>query len=134
MPQREIEQILTRQLASHLAMPAFIVDREGTLIFYNEPAEQILGRRYEETFEMPLEEWASRFCPVDIEGTPLAPTDLPLVIALREKRPAQSQFYIEGYDHVRRLIEVTAFPLCGRAGSNNRDLGAVALFWEREAE
>lgn len=132
MPQREIEQILTRQLASHLAMPAFIVDCDGTLIYYNEPAEQILGRRYEETFEMPLDEWASRFTPVSKDGQPLATDELPLVIALREKRPAQSQFYIEGYDHVRRLIEVTAFPLTGRAGSKNRELGAVALFWERE--
>lgn len=134
MPQREIEQILTRQLASHLAMPAFIVDDSGTLIYYNEPAEQILGRRYEETFEMPLDEWASRFTPVSREGEPIAPNELPLVIALKEKRPAQKQFYIEGYDHVRRLIEVTAFPLCGRAGSNERNLGAVALFWEREEE
>lgn len=133
MPQREIEQILTRQLASHLAMPAFMVDTDGTLIYYNEPAEQILGRRYEETFEMPLEEWASRFTPVDESGRPVPPEELPLVIALREQRPAQSRFYIEGYDQVRRLIEVTAFPLTGKIGSATRNLGALALFWERTA-
>lgn len=132
MPQREIEQILTRQLASHLAMPAFIVDNEGTLIYYNEPAELILGQRYEETSEMPLQEWASRFEPVDEQGLPLPASELPLVIALREHRPAQSRFYIHGGDNVKRCIEVTAFPLTGRVGSSERNMGAVALFWETD--
>jgi len=130
MPQREIEQILTRQLASHLAMPAFIVDNEGTLIYYNEPAELILGRRFEETFEMPLEEWSTRFLPMDENGDPFPEAELPLVVALQQKRPAYRRFYIEGYDHIRRLIEVTAFPLTGRSGDASRDLGAVAFFWE----
>jgi PAS domain-containing protein len=46
MPQLEIEMILMRQLASYLAMPIFIVDPVGNLVFYNEPAESILGRRF----------------------------------------------------------------------------------------
>jgi PAS domain-containing protein len=132
MPKRELEQILTRQLASHLAMPAFIVDNQGTLIYYNEPAEQILGRRFEETFEMPMEEWASRFTPLDEDGSALPPSELPLVIALKEKKPAYRRFTIEGFDQKRRLIEVTAFPLTGRSGDTERHVGAVALFWEAE--
>ena len=130
MPQREIEQILTRQLASHLAMPAFIVDGEGTLIYYNEPAEKILGRRFEETFEMPLADWATSFSPVDENGKSIPETELPLVIALNQRKPAYNKFFIQGYDRVKRLIEVTAFPLTGRAGAAERNLGAVALFWE----
>jgi PAS domain-containing protein len=130
MPQREIEQILTRQLASHLAMPAFIVDDKGTLIYYNEPAEKILGRRFEETFEMPMEDWATSFSPMDEEGNPVPDSELPLVIALFQRKPSYSRFFIEGHERVRRLIEVTAFPLTGRAGADERNLGAVALFWE----
>ena len=42
MAQKDIELILTRQLASYLATPVFIVDAIGTLVFYNEPAEVIL--------------------------------------------------------------------------------------------
>ena len=61
MRQREIEVILTRQLASYLALPIFIVDEDGTLIFYNEPAEAILGQRFEETGEMPADEWAQAY-------------------------------------------------------------------------
>ena len=40
MSQKEIEQILIRQLASYLAMAVLIVDADGNLVFYNEPAEQ----------------------------------------------------------------------------------------------
>ena len=45
MGQQEIEVILSRQLFSYLMIPIFLVDPEGSLLFYNEPAETILGRR-----------------------------------------------------------------------------------------
>ena len=126
MPQREIEVILTRQLASYLSLPIFIVDPAGTLIFYNEPAEAILGHRFEETGEMPAEEWATVYSSDGPDGH-LAPEQLPLMIALRELRPAHGRLTVRGLDNVRRRIEVTAFPLVGQAG---RHLGAMAIFWE----
>jgi PAS domain-containing protein len=129
MPQREIEMILTRHLASYLAVPIFVVDTEGTLVFYNEPTELLLGRRFDETGEMPLDEWSVVFTPVDEHGVPIPPEGLPLVIALEERRPAHRRFFIHGLDRVRRHIELTAFPLVGQA---ERHLGAVALFWEVE--
>jgi PAS domain-containing protein len=128
--QKEIELILARQLASYLVMPIFIVDPKGTLIYYNEPAEGILGRHFEETGEMPVEEWSTLFKPTDENDKPLAPEALPLVIALTQHRPAHRDMWIEGLDGVRRLIEVTAFPLTGQA---ERYLGALAIFWEVEA-
>ncbi|MBI3800815.1 MAG: PAS domain-containing protein [Deltaproteobacteria bacterium] len=130
MSQKEIEVILTRQLASYLALPIFIVDPQGTLVFYNEPAEAILGLRFDETGEMAAAEWGTVFTPIDGAGSPLPPDTLPLTIALRERRSAHGDFYIRGLDLVLRHIEVTAFPLIGQA---HRDLGAVALFWEVHA-
>jgi PAS domain-containing protein len=127
MIQKEIEVILTRQLASYLAMPVFIVDTDGTLVYFNEPAEPILGRHFEEAGEMPMDEWSNAFAATNDDGSPLAPTALPLRIALEERRPAHRDFWIEGLDKVRRHIEVTAFPLIGQA---DRLLGAVAIFWE----
>ena len=64
MPAYEIEIILNRQLADCLSIPVFITDTAGNLIFYNEPAEEILGKRYEETGEMPVEMWGTIFKPV----------------------------------------------------------------------
>ena len=43
----DIELILSRQLAECLYIPVFINDTEGNLLFYNEPAEEILGKMYE---------------------------------------------------------------------------------------
>ena len=44
-----IQIILIRQLAGYLSVPLFLVDPKGDLLFYNEPAEAILGRRFEIT-------------------------------------------------------------------------------------
>ena len=128
--QKEIELILARQLASYLAMPIFLVDPVGNLIYYNEPAELILGRRFEETGEMPVKVWSTLFQPKDEGGQPLAPEALPLVMALTHHRPAHRDMWIQGLDGVSRRIEVTAFPINGQA---ERYLGALAIFWEIEA-
>lgn len=130
MSQKEIEVILTRQLASYLVMPVFIIDPQGNLIYYNEPAETILGRRFEETGEMSVGEWASIFTPTHEDGTPIEPEGLPLVIALAEHRPAHRSLWIQGLDGITRHIEVSAFPLIGQA---HRNLGAMAIFWETPA-
>jgi PAS domain-containing protein len=127
MSQQEIEVILARHLAECLAMPVFIVDPEGDLIFYNEPAETVLGLSYTETGTMPAEEWSTIFNPVDGDGKSIPPEKLPLMIALTKRHPAHQRLWIEGRDGVSREIEVTAFPLVGQA---ERFLGAVALFWE----
>jgi len=127
MSQQEIEVILARHLAEYLAMSIFIVNSNGDLIFYNEPAEAILGTRYAETGGMPASEWATVFQPVDQEGRTIPPEELPLVIALTQRRPAHKIFWIRGLDRAMREIEVTAFPLIGQA---DRFLGGIAIFWE----
>jgi PAS domain-containing protein len=129
MAQKEIEVILTRQLASYLAMPIIIIDSAGTLLFYNEPAEVIVGRRFEETGELSADEWAQNLVATDEQGSPLASETRPLLIALTEQRPTHCDMWLQGLDHVRRHIEITAFPLIGQAG---RRLGAVGIFWEVE--
>jgi PAS domain-containing protein len=108
-------------------MPAFIVDPQGALVFYNEPAEPILGRRFEETGEMPMSEWSTIFEPTDAQGVPIPPTEQHLAITVAERRPTHSVFWIRGLDNVHRHIEATSLPLIGQA---NRYLGAIALFWE----
>lgn len=127
MTQQEIEVILARQLAEYLAMPIFIVDPAGGLLYYNEPAESVLGSRYDETGPMDASDWSTLFKPVDKKGLPVKPEDLPLMIAMTKQHPAHSSFWILGLDGALRQIEVTAFPLIAQA---NRFLGAIAIFWE----
>jgi PAS domain-containing protein len=127
MTQQEIEIILSRHLAEYLAMPMFIVDPVGDLLFYNEPAEKVLGYRYDETGPMPAQEWSTIFKPMDEDGQLIDPNELPLMIAMMQHHPAHRSFWIEGMDGALRLIEVTAFPLIAQG---ERFLGAVAIFWE----
>ena len=47
-----IEVILMRELAGHLATPIFVVNADGDLLFYNEPAEKLLGSRFDESGPM----------------------------------------------------------------------------------
>lgn len=122
-----IERILVRHLGSHLGVPLFLVDSDGTLVYYNEAAEGVLGRRFSDAGEMSFAEWTSVFAVRDDGGSPLEIDELPLVKALRDRRPAHARFDITGLDGAPRTLEVAAFPLQGQGGSR---LGAVALFWE----
>ncbi len=124
---KEIEVILARHLASCLAMPILIVDPTGDLVFYNEPAEAILGRRFEETGAMTMSEWAATFTAKDEAGAPVPPEARAIAIAVAQRQPVHRNYWIHGADGVLRHIEVTAFPLIGQA---DRFLGAVAIFWQ----
>ena len=127
MPQKEIEVILARQLAEYLAVPIFIVDPDGDLLYYNEPAELILGSRYDETGPMSANDLAAIFKTVDQDGRPVKTEEIPLVIAVSHKRPDHGSLWIQGLDGSLRKIAITAFPIIGQA---NRFLGAIAIFWE----
>jgi PAS domain-containing protein len=125
--QKPVEVILTRQLASCLAMPAFLVDPEGNLIYYNEPAESLLGLRYEDTGEMAMTDWVRMFRASRADGSLVPAEAQPLVIAVREGRPAHDSFWIQALDGVRRRLATTAVPI---EGQGKRVVGALALFWE----
>lgn len=127
MTQKEIEIILMRQLASYLSVPIFVVDPEGTLLFYNEPAEALLGVRFDEAGEMPMEKWSTAFKPTDEAGRPLPPDALPLVATLKSRVPARSTVWITGMDGQRRKLDILTFPLVGQG---HRMLGAAAILWD----
>jgi len=130
MVQKEIEVILMRQLASYLSVPIFVVDPEGTLLFYNEPAEALLGVQFDEAGEMPVEKWATIFTPTDEAGRPLPPGALPLVATLQTGAPSRATLWITGLDGVPRKLDVLTFPLVGQG---HRVLGAAAILWDVHA-
>jgi len=127
MAQQQVEVILARHLAENLALPIFIVDPQGNLIFFNEPAEAVLGLRFGDTGLLPASEWSTMFEPVDQDGTPIVPEQLPLMIAMMHGHPAHKGFWIRGVDKKLRQIELTAFPVIGQSGHLT---AAVAIFWE----
>lgn len=128
MTQQPIETILMRQLASYLSVPVLVVDPEGTVVFFNEPAERILGVRFDETGRVSPARAAELIQITDADGRPLTDENRPLLVALNERRPAYVRSWVlRQADGVRLEVETTAFPLVGQAGTM---LGAVAMFWE----
>ena len=123
-----IQIILTRQLAGYLSVPLFLVDPKGNLLFYNEPAETILGRRFEETGAMSAEEWSSAFTPVDEAGQPIPPEELPLRIYAQQDsgRPTGGSSSADwtACSGTSRWRQFRSPALTGEF------LGAAALFWE----
>lgn len=130
MAQQPVEMILIRQLAGYLSVPVLVMDPAGTVVFYNEPAERILGVRFEETGRISPED-ADRL--VELSDDPAAGPEeagRPVAVALRERRPAHARrWLLRRGDRVRLQVEVMAFPLIGQEGQL---LGGVAMFWEQQ--
>ena len=129
MSAHEIEIILSRQLADCLTVPVFIVDPEGTLIFYNEPAEQILGKRFQDTGEMRVGDWGNAFQPHDKNGNEIPPEELPLVSTIKTHVPAHKTFWIKSLEGKSFEISVTSIPIIGRS---KEFAGALAIFWDND--
>jgi PAS domain-containing protein len=121
--------ILARELASNVATPIFIVDADGTLVFYNEPAEAIVGQPFAQVGEMSAAEWGAMLKPENLAGEKVSRTAVPPGIALLEKRPAHQSMQITGLDGQKRRLAITAFPLFAKA---DEFVGAVSIFWEEE--
>jgi PAS domain-containing protein len=124
--QKHLVLILARELASNLATPTLIANDEGELVFFNEAAEEIVGRSFAETGEMPIDEWTATFSPRTHESEPLPPERRPARIALDERRAAHQRFLITSHDGVDRQVAVTAIPLFAHA---DEFVGLIAFFW-----
>ena len=126
-PRKHLALILARELASQLATATFIADETGGLVFYNEPAEEILGRTFAEAGPMPAKGWTSQFRMEDLDGSPLPVERMAAGIALMERRPTHGKLWMTGLDGHRRLVSVTAVPLFA---SPTEFVGMIALFWQ----
>jgi PAS domain-containing protein len=126
MSQQPIELILVRHLGSLLTGPVFVVDARGDLVYFNEPAENVLGIGFADVRSMRYEDWTTAFR-VSQDGVALAEEEIPLAFALRKGKPWLGRVDILDGEGRWRQIDVSAFPLTGR---QNEILGAVALFWE----
>ncbi|MCJ7465956.1 MAG: PAS domain-containing protein [Maribacter sp.] len=124
-----IEIILSRQLADCLTVPVFIVDPQGTLLFYNVPAEEILGQRFQDSGPMPVGRWSTLFYPLDEDGNHLPAGELPLVKTLNNQEPAHKSFWIKSLSGKTTKISVTSIPIIGRS---KEFTGAIAIFWDNE--
>ena len=126
--QRPLELILARNLLCSISTPAFLVGQGGKLLFYNEAAGAMLGRRFEDTSVLAADDWTSEFGPLDTEGDAIPFEQIPATIALRTNRPYHGRFAIRGAAGQRREIAASAIPIVGPGGAT----GAIVIFWPVE--
>jgi len=124
---KPVQVMLARQLASSMAMPILIVDPEGTLIFFNEPAELILDQRFEETGEMGADEWSVLFAVSDEERQPIAMAERPTMLAISERKPISRTVWMLCREREWLHVIITAIPLIGE---QREFLGVQMFFWE----
>ena len=124
--QKHLVLILAREFASNLATPMALTDETGTLVYFNEAAEPIVGRTFAEAGEMPFEEWTASAAARTLEGARLPPEQHATWIALNARRPAHEQVLVTALDGSEREIELTAFPLFAHGDDF---LGIVIIFW-----
>jgi PAS domain-containing protein len=118
--------ILAREFAASLSTPTLVADERGYLVFYNEAAEAVVGRRFAEEGEMPLEDWLDAFEPRTLTSDPLPPERSPTRIAFDEHRPSHLRYLVTSADGVEREVEVTAFPLFAHT---DEFVGIVVISW-----
>jgi PAS domain-containing protein len=124
--QRSIVLILARELASKLATAAFVIDDTGDLVYYNEAAEELLGRPFGEARTVNAREWGALFAVESLEGVRIEFEQMPGGIALHERRPTHDELRITARDGVRHQIAVTALPLFAHA---EELVGVMSVFW-----
>jgi len=127
---KNVVLIVARELASNLPTPVFLVDARGYVVFYNEPAEAILGRAFSEFGEIPADEWRLMFAPETTYGTAAIADELPSAVAFRERRAVHGTLSMRSLDGAAREIESTALPLFARG---REFVGVLVFFWERGA-
>jgi PAS domain-containing protein len=119
-----LDLILARNLMSVLETPSFMVDTDGVLVFYNDAAGALLGKRFEETGRLTREQW-NEIGPVDAAGNPIPSGDMPLTVALREGKPSHGRFNICTDERNIVEVETSAVPLISGGDFH----GAMVVFW-----
>lgn len=125
--QQPVEMILLRQVASYLNIPIWMMDENGNLVYYNEPAEQLLGIQFDDVGPVHADQLGEMFRLTNLDGSPMPEYDFPVVVALSKRVPAHRDVRYCGMDGVWRDVAVSAMPVEGQGG---RFMGVFATFWE----
>ena len=124
--QKHLVLILAREFVSNLSTPTLIADARGYLVYYNEAAEAVVGRRFAETGEMPFDDWLAPFEARTLASEPAPAERRPARVAFDERRASHLRYLVTSADGVEREIEVTAFPLFAHT---DEFVGIVVIFW-----
>jgi PAS domain-containing protein len=129
--QHNLVLILARAFAAQLATAVFLLDPEGTIIYYNEAAERLTGRPFIEGAGSTADEWLSRTRPRDEEGVEIGVQDLPLGTTMLKQEPSHGIVIFSTADGVDRRVETASFPLFAHTEDF---VGSFSVVWPIEED
>jgi len=131
MSQKSIEIILYRQLASYIATPSFMLDSDGSIVYCNKSAEEILGVQFSEMGEVTTNNWQIIFAPKDKHGKTISIERSPLFISSTQFLISHGIFHIINLNGELKHIKLFAIPVI-----NIMDiyLGTIAFFQEIKSQ
>ena len=129
--QRNLVLILARAFASQLATAVFLLDPEGTVIYYNEAGERLTGRPFTEGAGQAIDEWMMRIRPRDEEGLDVAIQDLPIGTTMLKHDPAHGIVTFRTEDGDDRRVETASFPLFAHTEDF---VGTFSIVWPIEED
>jgi PAS domain-containing protein len=124
---KNLALILSRQLAANLATAMYLIDAEGMLVYYNEPAAELIGKSFEELGEITAAKWGEMLQLRDLNGERLSRRNTPAGIAFRYRRPDHQVLNVTSLNGIQRRTAVTAYPLFSR---DDDFAGVVIIVWE----
>ena len=129
--QRNLVLILARAFAAQLATAVFLLDPDGTVIYYNEAAEKLTRRPFIEGAGQTIDEWMTRTRPRDAGGVDVGVQDLPLGTTMLKQEPAHGILTFRTEDGFDRRVETASFPLF----AHTEDLvGIISIVWPIEED
>lgn len=118
--------IVAREFASNVAVPVFLVDADNELVFYNEAAQIAFGQPFALPGTLKHGDWSETFKPTRPDGSDYPRAELPVVIALEQRRPAHGVMQVQAPDGARVVVDITAIPLWS---SPEEFAGVMAIGW-----
>ena len=123
MPNQDIEFILARQLSEFLSSPIAIVDHDGRMIYYNESAEFIIGKKFNESGEIESREWDERMYDENKINS-IKMLDLPFLKVLSGRIIIEGEYWMRNFEEIEQKVRFICIPLVGMA---QRELGALVF-------
>lgn len=107
--------ILARSLSENLAVPCFVVNDAGAIVWFNESAERLIGRMAPDTPELSAAELIETLDARSSDGEPADPKTLPFLQAINERAPSTGSYRVSGADGTE-WVDTAALPLLGATG------------------
>ena len=85
MAQKALTLVLGREMAANLATPMFLIDASGRLVYFNEVAEQGIGRTCGEVAEISSLEFGAMLDLQDADGRPMRRRDTPASVSFNDR-------------------------------------------------